>query len=55
MQALKGKGTLGLASIHELIRPQGCKEWMGLGVFLDGAGERLKYPRLAGALAINVC
>ncbi|WP_339279969.1 serine hydrolase domain-containing protein [Lysinibacillus sp. FSL P2-0066] len=46
MQALKGKGTLGLASIHELIRPQGCKEWMGLGVFLDGAGEQLEISSL---------
>lgn len=46
MQALKGKGTLGLSSIHELVRPQGCKEWMGLGVFLDGTGEQLEISSL---------
>ncbi|WP_196426678.1 serine hydrolase domain-containing protein [Lysinibacillus cavernae] len=46
MQALKGKSKLGLTSIHELIHPQGCKEWMGLGVFLDGTSKKLEMSSL---------
>jgi len=48
MQSLNGKGKLGLTNttIHELMHTQGCKEWGGLGVFLDGQGEQLEISSL---------
>jgi len=46
--AIKGQSKLGLTAtrIKELFRPQGCKEWAGLGVFLDGAEEKLEFSSL---------
>ncbi|WP_285397790.1 serine hydrolase domain-containing protein [Lysinibacillus sp. fls2-241-R2A-57] len=46
--AIKGQSKLGLMAtgIKELFQPQGCKEWAGLGVFLDGAEEKLEFSSL---------
>ncbi|MDM5248588.1 serine hydrolase domain-containing protein [Lysinibacillus sp. G4S2] len=46
--AIKGQSKLGLTAtrIKELFRPQGCKEWVGLGVFLDVAEEKLEFSSL---------
>ena len=38
MNALKSKSKIGISpnKVKEMINSQGCKEWTGLGVFLDG-------------------
>lgn len=48
IQSLKGKSTIGLSAslISELIASQGCKEWTGLGVFLDGANQKIEISSL---------
>ncbi|MGA3674719.1 serine hydrolase domain-containing protein [Lysinibacillus agricola] len=48
MNAVKGQSKIGLTATHinELFRPQGSKEWTGLGVFLDGADEKLEFSSL---------
>lgn len=48
MNAVKGQSKIGLTAtqINELFRPQGSKEWTGLGVFLDGADEKLEFSSL---------
>lgn len=48
MNAIKGQSKIGLTTKHvkELFRSQGCKEWTGLGVFLDGADEKLEFSSL---------
>lgn len=48
MHALKGASKIGISASHvkELIHPQGCKEWTGLGVFLDGSQQEIEISSL---------
>ncbi|MGE7672918.1 serine hydrolase domain-containing protein [Lysinibacillus sp. NPDC094403] len=48
MNAFKGQSKIGLTTklVRELFRSQGCKEWTGLGVFLDGTDEKLEFSSL---------
>ncbi|MDN4493563.1 serine hydrolase domain-containing protein [Ureibacillus aquaedulcis] len=48
INALKNKSKLGISvgKANELIRSQGCKEWTGLGVFLDGSDKELEISSL---------
>ncbi|KOS64682.1 beta-lactamase family protein [Lysinibacillus agricola] len=48
MNAVKGQSKIGITSkqTKELFRQQGCKEWTGLGVFLDGTDEKLEFSSL---------
>ena len=48
MNSLKGKSKLGLSikKAKEMITPQGCKEFTGLGVFLDHSGGELEISSL---------
>ncbi|SMF90872.1 CubicO group peptidase, beta-lactamase class C family [Paenibacillus uliginis N3/975] len=48
INSLKSKSKLGLSvnKMKELITSQGCKEWTGLGVFLDGSQHELKISSL---------
>ncbi len=44
MDALNNKSTLGISTktMTELLTPQGCSKWSGLGVFLDYSEERIE-------------
>lgn len=48
MNALKGESKIGLSAskAKEMINSQGCKEWTGLGVFLDGSEKNLEISSL---------
>ncbi|MEY9972945.1 CubicO group peptidase (beta-lactamase class C family) [Lysinibacillus sp. RC46] len=48
MNAVKGQSKIGITTkqAKELFRSQGCKEWTGLGVFLDGTDEKLEFSSL---------
>lgn len=48
INSLKGNSQLGLSQkiITEMITPQGCSQWAGLGVFLDNAGDHLEISSL---------
>lgn len=48
MKVVKGQSKIGITTkqLNELCRPQGCKEWASLGVFLDGTGEKLEFSSL---------
>ncbi|WP_020060717.1 serine hydrolase domain-containing protein [Bacillus sp. 123MFChir2] len=48
MNSLKGKSKIGLSEnkATELITSQGCKEWAGLGVFLDGTEQEIEFSSL---------
>jgi len=48
MNAIKGQSKIGLTTklVKELFNSQGCKEWTGLGVFLDGTDEKLEFSSL---------
>ncbi|MGE7997494.1 serine hydrolase domain-containing protein [Lysinibacillus sp. NPDC093190] len=48
MNAVNGQSKIGITSIqvNELFCPQGCKEWTGLGVFLDGTDDKLEFSSL---------
>ncbi|KOP78752.1 penicillin-binding protein [Lysinibacillus sp. FJAT-14745] len=48
MNADKGQSKVGITSkqVKELFHPQGCKEWTGLGVFLDGTDDNLEFSSL---------
>lgn len=48
MNSLKGKSKIGLSEnkAKELITSQGCKEWAGLGVFLDGTEQEIEFSSL---------
>ena len=66
MSALKKESKVGISAnqVNEMITPQGCKEWTGLGVFLDGEEVSslgwgvgfqcmlVAYPRLGSGLII---
>ncbi|WP_223554241.1 serine hydrolase domain-containing protein [Lysinibacillus sphaericus] len=48
MNGVKGRSKVGITTkqVNELFQPQGCKEWSGLGVFLDGADKKLEFSSL---------
>ncbi|MFJ7731640.1 serine hydrolase domain-containing protein [Lysinibacillus sp. NPDC097231] len=48
MKAVKGQSKIGITKkqVKELLTPQGCKEWTGLGIFLDGTDEKLELSSL---------
>lgn len=48
INSLRGKSNIGISSnkVQEMIGPQGCKEWTGLGVFLDGFDQELEISSL---------
>lgn len=48
IDSLKGKSKLGISqkTINEMITPQGCSKWTGLGVFLDHSGDMLEISSL---------
>ncbi|MGM9985682.1 MAG: serine hydrolase domain-containing protein, partial [Bacillaceae bacterium] len=48
MNAIKGKSKLEVSSSKaiKLIHPQGCKEWTGLGVFLDKNDKGIEISSL---------
>jgi CubicO group peptidase (beta-lactamase class C family) len=48
MNAIKGKSKIGISveKALEMISSQGCKDWTGLGVFLDGSGKNIEISSL---------
>ena len=48
MNALKGESRIGLSAgrAREIINSQGSKEWTGLGVFLEGSGQKVEVSSL---------
>lgn len=48
MKSLKGKSNLGYSKelMKEMITPQGCSPWTGLGVFLDNSNTDLEISSL---------
>ncbi|MDM5155217.1 serine hydrolase domain-containing protein [Bacillus sp. DX1.1] len=48
INSLKGSGKLGLSEsmIKEMLTPQGCSKWTGLGIFLDKSGQELEISSL---------
>lgn len=46
--SIHGKSKLGITKVvaEEMISSQGCKEWTGLGIFLDGEGKELEISSL---------
>ncbi|PEA55474.1 penicillin-binding protein [Bacillus pseudomycoides] len=55
MNSLKGQSKIGLSEIKakELITSQGCKEWAGLGVFLDGSGQDVEISSLGWGIGFQ--
>lgn len=48
MNSLKGESKIGLSvsKAKSIINPQGCKEWTGLGLFLDGSEQEIEISSL---------
>ncbi|MFO1444043.1 beta-lactamase family protein [Bacillus sp. Bva_UNVM-123] len=48
ISSLNGNSTIGLSKnrAKDLITSQGCKQWAGLGVFLEGSGQSLEISSL---------
>lgn len=48
MNSLEGNSKVGISmeKAQEMITPQGCKEWSGLGVFLDECNEKTEISSL---------
>ncbi|KEK22659.1 serine hydrolase domain-containing protein [Bacillus gaemokensis] len=48
IHSLQGSSKLGLSPkiIKEMISPQGCSKWTGLGVFLDNSGQEIEISSL---------
>lgn len=48
INSLKGRSKIGLSlsKAQEMITPQGCKDWSGLGLFLDDAKGQLEISSL---------
>lgn len=48
MSSLKDESKIGLSAskAKEMINPQGCKEWTGLGVFLDASKHEIEISSL---------
>lgn len=60
IHSLQGKGKLKLSQItvQDMISPQGCSKWTGLGVFLDDSNEDLQMYSLGwgvGFQCMMVC
>ncbi|MCU5342184.1 beta-lactamase family protein [Bacillus cereus] len=60
IHSLQGKGKLKLSqkTVQDMISPQGCSKWTGLGVFLDDSDEDLQIYSLGwgvGFQCIMVC
>ncbi|WP_409292993.1 serine hydrolase domain-containing protein [Peribacillus sp. SCS-37] len=55
MDALHNKSKLGISArmMQELISPQGCRPWTGLGVFLDGSGREVEISSLGWGLGFQ--
>lgn len=55
MSSLTGKSRLGLSKsmVTEMITPQGCKEWAGLGMFLDGSNHHLEISSLGWGIGFQ--
>lgn len=55
MNSLTGTGKLGLSQgmIKEMITPQGCSDWTGLGVFLDHSGKELEISSLGWGIGFQ--
>ncbi|WP_211482630.1 MULTISPECIES: serine hydrolase domain-containing protein [unclassified Bacillus (in: firmicutes)] len=55
INALKGKSKIGLSEskAKELITSQGCKEWAGLAVFLDGSGQGIEFSSLGWGIGFQ--
>lgn len=55
MNSLKGKSKICLSEskAKELITSQGCKEWAGLGVFLDGSGQEIEFSSLGWGIGFQ--
>ncbi|ENQ3108645.1 CubicO group peptidase, beta-lactamase class C family [Bacillus sp. 491mf] len=55
VNSLKGKSKIGLSEskAKELISSQGCKEWAGLGVFLDGIGQEIEFSSLGWGIGFQ--
>ena len=48
MDAVKGNSRLGLSAetMIDMLSPQGCSQWTGLGIFLDPSGSALEFSSL---------
>ncbi|HHQ1470531.1 TPA: serine hydrolase domain-containing protein [Bacillus anthracis] len=60
IHSLQGKGKLKLSqkTVQDMISPQGCSKWTGLGVFLDDSNEDLQMYSLGwgvGFQCIMIC
>lgn len=60
IHSLQGKGKLKLSqkTVQDMISPQGCSKWTGLGVFLDDSNENLQIYSLGwgvGFQCMMVC
>ncbi|MGF9827800.1 serine hydrolase domain-containing protein [Bacillus anthracis] len=60
IHSLQGKGKLKLSqkTVQDMISPQGCSKWTGLGVFLDDLNEDLQIYSLGwgvGFQCIMIC
>lgn len=60
IHSLQGKGKLKLSqkTVQDMISPQGCSKWTGLGVFLDNSNEDLQIYSLGwgvGFQCMMVC
>ncbi|HDR6492950.1 TPA: penicillin-binding protein, partial [Bacillus thuringiensis] len=60
IHSLQGKGKLKLSQkfVLDMISPQGCSKWTGLGVFLDDSNEELQIYSLGwgvGFQCMMVC
>ncbi|MEH6888392.1 serine hydrolase domain-containing protein [Bacillus sp. JJ864] len=55
MNSLKGQSKMGLSEskAKELITSQGCKEWAGLAVFLDGSGREIEFSSLGWGIGFQ--
>ncbi|WP_404406934.1 serine hydrolase domain-containing protein [Jeotgalibacillus malaysiensis] len=55
MNALRGESKIGLTSraAEAMISPQGSKEWIGLGLFLDGAGQSVEMSSLGWGIGFQ--
>ncbi|MFD3450213.1 serine hydrolase domain-containing protein [Microbacteriaceae bacterium 4G12] len=48
LNSLKGESKIGISvsTAKEMIRPQGCRDWAGLGIFLDGLEQEIEMSSL---------
>jgi CubicO group peptidase (beta-lactamase class C family) len=55
ISSLNGTSKLGISCrlITEMITPQGCAPWTGLGVFLDNSGHELKISSLGWGIGFQ--